>query len=160
MKRTTILVLLILLPTAASIAQTAQDANAHAISSERLKSVMDGIHDTILRRMEEGGVEGAEVAGLADLAGAVEELLYHAELLTPETAPQKLSTSDIVTFRALASQLYTEALNVRDIAAAAPSTTYEFNQLEITYERLYQTCAACHALFRPPAGDPGTAQPP
>lgn len=153
MNRVVILALLITgtLPGSAAEPPAPGDAARHAVSSERLKSVMDGIHDSILQRLEEGGVEGTEVAGLADLTGAVEELLYHAELLTPETAPQKLSTSDIVTFRALASQLYTEALNVRDIAAAAPSTAYEFNQLEITYERLYQTCAACHALFRPPA---------
>lgn len=154
MKRVAILALLITgtLPgSAAEPPPATGDAARHAISSERLKSVMEGIHASILQRLEEGGVEGAEVAGLADLAGAVEELLYHAELLTPETAPQALSTSDIVTFRALASQLYTEALAVRDIATAAPSTNYEFNQLEVAYERLYQTCAACHALFRPPA---------
>jgi hypothetical protein len=83
-----------------------------------------------------------------DMTEAVEELLYFAEFMTLNPPRRDLGDNQIVTFRALASQLYTEALNVRDIARDYSLATYDFELLNTAYERMYQTCAACHELFR------------
>ncbi len=122
---------------------------AHAASSDRLRAIMDSINRSIEDDTDSGAVPGAIDAGqLAQLIEAIEELQYHAELMSAESAPHRLSDSEVVTFRALASQLYTEALNVRTLAGENPATTYDFNLLDAANERLYQTCAACHDLFR------------
>lgn len=121
----------------------------HAVSSDRLRAIMEDINRSIQDDSDGGTVPGAvDPAQLAQLTGAVEELLYHAELMSAESAPRQLTDSAVVTFRALASQLYTEALNVKSLAGANPATTHDFNLLNAGYERLYQTCTACHDLFR------------
>ena len=124
-------------------------AGTHTVSSERLRAIMDSINRSISDDTDSGAVPGAiDPAQLSQLIEAIEELQYHAELMSGESAPQKLGESEVVTFRALASQLYTEALNVRNIAGGNPVNTYDFNLLNAANERLYQTCTACHDLFR------------
>lgn len=125
------------------------DPATHADSSERLRAIMDGINRSLDDDTDTGAIPGAiDAAQMAQLLEAVEELLYHAELMTPESSPRQLGTSEIVTFRALASQLYTEALNIRTLAGTKPASTYEFNQINASFDRLYETCTACHDLFR------------
>jgi mono/diheme cytochrome c family protein len=85
---------------------------------------------------------------MPDMIEAVEELLYFAEFMSMNPPRRDLGENQMVTFRALASQLYTEALNVRDIARDYNLSTYDFDLLNTAYERMYQTCAACHELFR------------
>lgn len=121
----------------------------HTVSSDRLRAIMDNINQNIVDDTDSGAVPGAIDPGqLAQLVEAIEELLYHAELMSEDVAPRHLSATEVVTFRALASQLYTEALNVRTLAEENPVNTYDFNLLNAAYERLYQTCTACHDQFR------------
>ena len=121
----------------------------HGGASERLQAIMQHIkvttHDT-------GNVDTAGARpgneGMADMIEAVEEQLFHAELMTSEPPRQGLTQNQQTVFRALASQLYTETLDVQQVAQNYNVSTYDFNLLEAAYERLYQTCAACHELFR------------
>jgi len=133
-------------------------SGTHTISSERLRAIMDSIKRSVMGDADSAATPGPmDPDELAQLIEAIEELQYHAELMSSESAPQRLDENAVVTFRALASQLYTEALNVRTIAAANPVNTYDFKLLDAAYERLYQTCAACHNLFRDsrrPGADP------
>ena len=121
----------------------------HADSSERLRAIMETINRNIGDDTDTGAVPGAiDAEQSAQLTGAIEELLYHAELMSDELSPQGLSATEVVTFRALASQLYTEALNVRTLAEGSPVNSFDFNLLNAALERLYQTCTACHEQFR------------
>jgi hypothetical protein len=152
MKPVLILILLALATAPAGAAEELRDETGPrvpSVSSNRLRAIMDSINRSVADDTDSGAIPGAiDPAQLAQLIEAIEELLYHAELMSGESAPRKLGDSEVVTFRALASQLYTEALNVRTIAAGNPVDTYDFNLLNAAHERLYQTCTACHDLFR------------
>ena len=152
MKPLFLLMLLVLATLPAGADEVLPDAcgtGAHTGSSERLRAIMESINRSIEDDTDSGAIPGAIDAGqLAQLIEAIEELQYHAELMSAESAPRRLGDTGVVTFRALASQLYTEALNVRTLAGGNPVNTYDFNLLNAAYERLYETCAACHDLFR------------
>jgi hypothetical protein len=120
-----------------------------AISSERLRAIMEDIRRNVESDVDAGASpETIDRAHIAPLVEAIEELLYHAELMSADSAPRGIDQNDVVTFRALASQLYTEALNVRSLTEGITPGQYEMNLLGAAVERLYQTCAACHDLFR------------
>ena len=125
------------------------DVGQHGMVGERLRMIMENINfsihdansvDTEKERLTRDGMD--------DMVEAVGELLYFAEFMTLNPPRRDLGENQIVTFRALASQLYTEALNVRDIAQDYNLSTYDFDLLNSAYERMYRTCAACHELFR------------
>ena len=80
---------------------------------------------------------------MADLVEAVEELLFHAEMLSTGQPSVKLNETELATFRAMAGQLYTETLNLQQL-----TEYYDYHAIEPAYERLNQTCIACHNLFR------------
>jgi hypothetical protein len=67
--------------------------------------------------------------------------------------------TDFVTYGALASQLYTETLNVRSLTGGISPGNHEYHLLESAVERLYQTCVACHKLFRDAGPAPEPAPP-
>jgi hypothetical protein len=125
------------------------DVGQHGMVGERLRMIMENINATV---HDTGSVDGDRDKltrnGLDDMIEAVQELMYFAEFMTLNPPRRDLGENQIVTFRALASQLYTEALNVRDIARDYDLATHDFELLNSAYERLYQTCAACHELFR------------
>jgi hypothetical protein len=146
---------LLLLPLAA-FAGTVDDTpipdpeiSRHGMAGERLQMIMQNINFSI-HDANSVEAEGEKLTGdrMADMVEAAEELLYFAGFMSLNPPRRDLGENQIVTFRALASQLYTEALNVRDIAQDYDLTTYDFDLLNSAYERLYQTCAACHELFR------------
>ena len=71
------------------------------------------------------------------------ELTQTAENLPNITADPDLSDSDQITFRAMAAQLYRETRNLQEAYDAGQSQA-----LEPAYQRLHETCNACHRLFR------------
>jgi cytochrome c556 len=147
--------LLFLLPFAAAAGPVDEtpipdpDVGQHGMVGERLRMIMENISGTV---HDTGSVDADRQKltrdGLDDMVEAVQELMYFAEFMTLNPPRRDLGENQIVTFRALASQLYTEALNVRDIARDYDLATHDFELLNSAYERLYQTCAACHELFR------------
>ena len=88
---------------------------------------------------------------LTDLIESVEELLFYAEIMSTKIPETELEENQAVIFRAMAGQLYDEALNVQQIA-----NNYDFRVIDSAqnrllneaYLRLDRTCAACHQLFR------------
>ncbi len=146
-----LLLLTLMLAAAVSPAAPAASSAGPTVGSDRLRNIMDEINRHLADDTDTGAVPGETDAGqLAELTAAIEELLYHAELMSTDAAPRGLDANQVVTFRALASQLYSEVLNLRAIAEPAPVTTYDFNLLNAAQERLFETCTACHALFRDP----------
>ena len=83
-----------------------------------------------------------------DMIEAVEELLFHAEMMSTNSPLPGLTKSDIITFRSLAGKLYTEALNIQQITRKHDLNTYDYELLDVNYHRLNQTCATCHKIFR------------
>jgi hypothetical protein len=148
-------VLLLLLPLAAFAGGADEtpipdpDLSRHGMVGERLQMIMQNINASIhdSTNVDEQGEKVGE-EDMPDMIEAVEELLYFAEFMSMNPPRRDLGENQMVTFRALASQLYTEALNVRDIARDYNLSTYDFDLLNTAYERMYQTCAACHELFR------------
>lgn len=123
------------------------DHAAHGVASEKLKSIMQNLDLTVINSNNpDNQPEEIAETDLDDMREAVEELLFHAELLRTDIPRRGMDETKLVTFRAIASQLYTESLNIQQI-----SEHYSSNDQELLYEayqRLYQTCAACHKLFR------------
>ena len=126
-----------------------QTTAAHAIASERLSNIMQNLNQTVTNTNDPDNIpEEIIEEDLDDMREAVEELLFHAEMLSTEIPGPDLDETGIVTFRALSGQLYTETLNIKQIAENYSVTDQEL--LYSAYERLYQTCAACHDLFSDP----------
>ena len=123
--------------------QPLQQLGKHAASSDRLKIIMDNLYASAHESESSGQEQNISKDEMADLIEAVEELLFNAELMTSGTSEFGLDEKELVTFRALAGQLYTEALNIQQLAK-----NYDYRLIEPAYRRLNQTCAACHSLFR------------
>lgn len=143
------LLLFLLAPINPLFAQDSETANInkHGFSSERLRSIMQKLKLTVTDSTDpDYQPEDIASTDLEDMQEAVEELLFHAELLSTELPEQGLDESGVVTFRAIASQLYTETLNIKQITENY--STNDQDLLYSAYHRLYQTCAACHDLFR------------
>jgi len=125
------------------------EISRHGMVGERLQLIMQniraGVHD--INDVEASG-EPLTQERLDDMVEAVQDLMYFAEFMSLNPPRLDLGENQIVTFRALASQLYTEALNVRGIAESYNLDSRDFELLDSAYERMYQTCAACHELFR------------
>jgi hypothetical protein len=116
----------------------------HAISSEKLRVIMQDMYSSAYNSgvpdLQDGKLSEEK---MADLVEAVEELLFHAEMLSTGQPAVKLNETELATFRAMAGQLYTETLNLQQL-----TEYYDYHAIEPAYERLNQTCIACHNLFR------------
>ena len=85
---------------------------------------------------------------MADMVTAVEELLFNAELMAFLPQDSGISETRMVVFRAMASQLYTEALNIQQLTKNYNQTLYEYDLLDMAFHRLNATFQACHEMFR------------
>jgi len=121
-----------------------QQHSMHAMSSEKLRVIMQNMYSSAYRSgvpdLQDSKINDEQ---MTDLIEAVEELLFHAELLSVEQPTVKLDENELVTFRAIAGQLYTEALNLQQL-----TEYYDYHAIEPAYKRLNQTCIACHNMFR------------
>ena len=156
MKRLLIFLLLLLSPAALTGNEESTEpgdksqenkARLHAISSERLRVIMQNINLWLNEVSESENVrpqsDEKRMQDLADLVDAVQELQLHAELLSEGLPGSSLTESELVTFRAMAQQLATETQDFQQIA-----NSYEYTLIEPAYALLNQTCIACHRLFR------------
>ena len=122
---------------------------------ENSKSVLNAIHSNdvriIMRRLNvlayereytELELEKLRARQIKLLAQTAGELAQTAEQL-PEDVQKDLSREDQTTFRAMANQLYSESLQLEEEAAAN-----NYRALNECYQRLRETCNACHRLFR------------
>ena len=138
-----------------AIASDAEDvrqeksAASHAVPGERLRSIMQNINLTIHDSTNpDTQTERINKQDMEDMIEAVEELLFYAEMMSTDLPRPELNKNELVTFRALAGQLYTEALNIQQTARDYDMDTYDYELLNISYRRLNETCSACHQMFR------------
>ena len=123
---------------------------AHAEASERLTIIMRRLFSVVHEERIEENLDLTK-ADLSDLLEAVEELIFYSELMSAKVPESELEVHDQVIFRALASQLYDESLNIQQLAKNYNFDLTDSRKDNIFYdatERLNQTCAACHQLFR------------
>jgi hypothetical protein len=123
---------------------------AHAESSERLTTIMRRLFSVVHEERIEENLELTQ-SDIADLLEAVEELIFYSELMSAKVPESELEVNDQVIFRALASLLYDEALNIQQLTKNYNIDHTDSSKDSIFYdatERLNQTCAACHQLFR------------
>lgn len=87
-------------------APTGEKHKFHAVSSEKLQVIMK---DMYAAAHDNGDMQDGKISEdrMEDLIEAVEELLFHAEMLTAGKPEVKLDENELVTFRAMAGQLYT-----------------------------------------------------
>ncbi len=126
------------------------DPIAHAESSERLTKIMRRLFSVV---HEERIQENLELTqdDMSDLLEAVEELIFYSELMSAKVPDSELEVNDQVIFRALANLLYDESLNIQQLTKNYNIDHTDSSKDNIFYdatERLNQTCAACHQLFR------------
>tara|TARA_R110000782_G_scaffold101417_3_gene188113 strand:- start:740 stop:1222 length:483 start_codon:yes stop_codon:yes gene_type:complete len=123
---------------------------AHAESSERLTTIMRRLFSVVHNERIEENLALTQ-ADLSDLLEAVEELIFYSELMAAKVPESELEVNDRVIFSAMASQLYDESLNIQQLTKNYNFDHTNSSKDHIFYdatERLNQTCAACHQLFR------------
>jgi len=123
--------------------QPLNQSSKHAAPGDRLRIIMNNLYASSHESESSGQEQKISEDEMADLNEAVEELLFNAELMTSGTSELSLDENELVTFRALAGQLYTETLNIQQLV-----NNYDYRLIAPAYQRLNQTCAACHSLFR------------
>lgn len=126
------------------------DPIAHAKSSERLTTIMRRLFSVVHEERIEENLELTKT-DMSDLLEAVEELMFYSELMSAKVPESELEVNDQVIFRALANLLYDESLNIQQLTKNYNIDHTDSSKDNIFYdatERLNQTCAACHQLFR------------
>ena len=122
----------------------------HAESSERLLSIMEEISTLASRNSIEEPVKLTE-EDMTDLIEASEELLFYAELMSIKVPANVSEENQNVVFSAMASKLYSEVLNIQQITKNYNLQITDHSEqyiLDEAFQRLSQTCNACHQLFR------------
>jgi len=137
--------LLLVLLLVVSISGAGQQRPAlHGIYSEKLKTVMLRMNQLVFEReMTALQVLEEREQHLQQLIDAVADLVRAAETLTDAVPGIALIKEDQVVFRAMANQLYREA---QAIGVMVEEKNY--SALDPAYQRLNETCNACHSLFR------------
>ena len=116
----------------------------HGIYSEQLKTIMLRMNQLVYEReMTALQVQEVRERHLRQLLDTIAELVRSAGTLTDAVPGIELSSEDQVVFRAMAAQLYREAQNIGVLVEEK-----NYNALEPAYQRLNETCNACHSLFR------------
>ena len=116
---------------------------SHAVSSQRLQEVMQNINRSINSSNDPDVPAGTlSEKQMGDLIEAVEDLLFHAELMTSVIPNPTLDEGEQVIFRALANLLYTEVLNLQQINRNYDLVNYDFSLFDESYHRLTRVCAA------------------
>jgi cytochrome c556 len=137
--------LLLVLLLVVSISGAGQQRPAlHGIYSEKLKTVMLRMNQLVFEReMTALQVLEEREQHLQQLIDAIADLVRAAEALTDAVPGIALIKEDQVVFRAMANQLYREA---QAIGVMVEEKNY--SALDPAYQRLNETCNACHSLFR------------
>ena len=130
--------------------QQYEEYSFHTDSSERLANIMQQISSIAETQQGSELIEFTEEE-MTDLTEAVEELLFFAELMALKVPATENEESKNVIFSAVASKLYDETLNIQQLIKSynLDATDYSEKQLfSEAFNRLRQTCNACHQYFR------------
>ncbi len=122
----------------------------HDEPSERLVTIMRRLFSSVHDERIEENLAFTET-DLVNISEAVEELLFYAELMSAKVPETNLEKNDSIIFSAMANQLYSESLNIQQLAKGYNldhTNNEKDNILYDAFERMNQTCVACHQLFR------------
>jgi hypothetical protein len=122
--------------------QPLKQASKHAASGDRLKIIMENLYTSARESETSGQVQKISENEMANMIEAVEELLFNAEMMTSGIPESSLDEKELITFRVLAGQLYTETLNIQQLA-----NNYDYRLIEPAYQQLNQTCTTRHSLY-------------
>jgi hypothetical protein len=116
----------------------------HSLSSAKLREIMQKIHHWRDNNTAEDLKQpGMDPELLDELVTQVEELLYHAELMSMGLPFTDLNETEMLIFKSLGGELYTEALHIQQLV-----NNRQIDQLDRAFAQLDRTCQACHQLFR------------
>ena len=116
----------------------------HVIVSDRIQEIMQKLNQLMNERnLSALEIMEHRVEYLKDLIITANNLVDAAEQLTDAIPGVHIEPQNQVTFEALAKQLQEQAVNIAFLA----EQTDEIG-LEPAYQRMSETCNACHALFR------------
>ena len=124
---------------------TVRSRAPHAIQSEKLRSIMRNLNSS-LKGSKHSDIEKRPVDEdqMSVLIKTVGELLQSAEAMANEPPDTKFEKYKQIGFRALANNLYTETLNLKNVL----DDNNRFELIEPAYLRLDETCKGCHDTFR------------
>ncbi len=116
----------------------------HVVYSEGLRDIMRRLNQLVYKK-ELSDLNKNELRNqhLEELVYTVNELGFAAIVLQEALSGFDLSTEEKDIFHALAIQLQKEAENIKEMAEQNDTVN-----MERSYKRLNDTCAACHELFR------------
>ena len=124
--------------------ETKNKLQFHAIQSDIIRDIMHRInHAYYEAQMDEFQREETLVENTTYLIISINELLVASGFLNYALPGFDLSEEEKNIFQAAALQLQNEATSIR---RAAQMKDYE--QMNASYQRLTDTCGACHELFR------------
>ncbi|GJM05310.1 MAG: hypothetical protein DHS20C09_13010 [marine bacterium B5-7] len=123
---------------------TPEKLEFHVIYSENLRDIMQRLNQLIFKK-ELSNLNNKELHSqyLENLVYTVNELGFAAIILREALPGFDLSTEEKDIFHAISIQLQKEAENIKAMAEQ-----YDIKNMERSYKRLNDTCAACHELFR------------
>ena len=116
----------------------------HVVYSKNLRDIMQRMNQLVYKKeLSELNKKELRSQHLEDLVYTVNELGYAAIFLQDALPGFKLSTEEKDIFHAIAIQLQKEAENIKEMAEQN-----DMVNMERSYNRLNDTCSACHELFR------------
>ena len=116
----------------------------HAIYSEEMQDIMQRMNQLIYEKeLNESQKKERRMQHLQNLIDTASELVIAAESLTEALPGFALNQMEKDVFQAMAMQLKLEAINIRIFAEMD-----SYTDVDLAYERLNDTCIACHELFR------------
>jgi len=124
------------LTVATEINQENDNIKLHVIQSKEIQEIMHRLSFSVYD-------ETLSIEQINELFDGASELLLAAKKLTQALPGIDLSKSEKTIFESIARQLQIEANNLGYMAQ-----NNDKEGMEIIYQRLNSTCAACHDLFR------------
>lgn len=144
---TILMVLLVCTGTIRSESDTLQQMEKpvpHAVSSDKLRDIMQRLNQlTYEKELTAMEIEDMRVEHVQLLIETVHELVDAAEEMTDALPGLSMSFDEQLVFRDMADQLKNEAYNVW-----YKSEDNDFMGMDLAYQRMNNTCTACHQLFR------------
>lgn len=116
----------------------------HVIISDEIRNIMLQINHLVNEReLTQLQVLEERVKHLNNLIRATDKLMVAATTIRDAIPGVSMSPESRKTFEALARQLSIDAENLRHMAEAT-----NYTGMEPAYQRMSDTCEACHRLFR------------
>lgn len=115
----------------------------HAIYSEEIRVIMNELNESIYEAETSKTEKELHEQSLEHLIETANDLIFATLNLKQALPGFNLTNEEKDIFQAMAMQLQLEASNIRTQAE-----TDNYLAIENSYQRLNDTCAACHELFR------------